>query len=120
MFSLIGLFNSIRFLHDVNNNLCRFNFPVPYILIDTFPSVTRSDVWNSTPNIHASGPPILAESSTALTDASRILHHRGPDGRGFHVDEDNGLAMGHTRLSIIDLDTGGQPIYKKGTGLVQL
>jgi len=45
------------------------------------------------------------------------LHHRGPDGRGFHVDEDNGLAMGHTRLSIIDLDTGGQPIFDEEAGL---
>jgi asparagine synthase (glutamine-hydrolysing) len=39
------------------------------------------------------------------------LFHRGPDGRGFHVDADKGLAMAHTRLSIIGLDAGTQPIY---------
>jgi asparagine synthase (glutamine-hydrolysing) len=39
------------------------------------------------------------------------IHHRGPDGRGFHYDPDNGLAMVHTRLSIIGLDAGDQPIY---------
>ncbi|WP_156840150.1 asparagine synthase (glutamine-hydrolyzing) [Novosphingobium aquimarinum] len=39
------------------------------------------------------------------------LYHRGPDGRGFHVDADKGLAMAHTRLSIIGLDAGTQPIY---------
>lgn len=39
------------------------------------------------------------------------LHHRGPDGYGFHIDEENGLAMGHARLSIIDLRTGGQPLF---------
>jgi asparagine synthase (glutamine-hydrolysing) len=39
------------------------------------------------------------------------LYHRGPDGRGFHVDADKGLAMAHTRLSIIGLEAGTQPIY---------
>jgi len=38
------------------------------------------------------------------------LHHRGPDGEGVHLDRDRGLAMGHTRLSIIDLETGDQPL----------
>ena len=37
------------------------------------------------------------------------LRHRGPDGYGFHVEGAVGLA--HARLSIIDLDTGDQPIY---------
>jgi len=39
------------------------------------------------------------------------IHHRGPDGRGRHIDARAGLAMGHTRLSIIDLNTGAQPLY---------
>ncbi len=37
-----------------------------------------------------------------------MLHHRGPDGRGFH--EAPGIGLGMTRLSIVDLDTGDQPI----------
>jgi asparagine synthase (glutamine-hydrolysing) len=36
------------------------------------------------------------------------LTHRGPDGRGVHVDGDIGL--GHARLSIIDLAAGKQPM----------
>ena len=36
------------------------------------------------------------------------LHHRGPDGEGMHIDGPIGL--GHTRLSIIDLETGAQPL----------
>ena len=41
----------------------------------------------------------------AMTDA---LHHRGPDDRGHY---DGGLAkLGHTRLSIIDIGGGHQPI----------
>lgn len=39
------------------------------------------------------------------------LQHRGPDGTGFHVDRERGLAMGHARLSIIDLQTGAQPLF---------
>jgi len=36
------------------------------------------------------------------------LHHRGPDGYGYHAQGPVGLA--HARLSIIDLATGDQPI----------
>lgn len=36
------------------------------------------------------------------------LRHRGPDGEGFHVAP--GVGLGFRRLSIIDLDTGDQPI----------
>ena len=36
------------------------------------------------------------------------ITHRGPDGRGQHVSGPVGL--GHTRLAIIDLNTGAQPI----------
>jgi len=49
----------------------------------------------------------------------RTLHHRGPDGDGVFIDEKRGLAMGHTRLSIIDLDTGSQPI-SNGVGSITL
>jgi len=36
------------------------------------------------------------------------LGHRGPDGRGLW--QDGNYALGHTRLSIIDLPTGAQPM----------
>ena len=36
------------------------------------------------------------------------ISHRGPDGRGVHLSGPVGL--GHTRLAIIDLNTGAQPI----------
>ena len=38
------------------------------------------------------------------------LHHRGPDGRAHWTSPDARAALGHTRLSIIDLSTGDQPI----------
>ncbi|HZV35610.1 MAG TPA: asparagine synthase (glutamine-hydrolyzing), partial [Verrucomicrobiae bacterium] len=36
------------------------------------------------------------------------MSHRGPDAQGIHLDRNVGL--GHLRLSIIDLSTGGQPM----------
>ena len=43
-----------------------------------------------------------------LTAMDTALVHRGPDGRGLHVD--GSLGMGMRRLSIIDLKGGEQPI----------
>ena len=42
----------------------------------------------------------------AMNDAIR---HRGPDGEGFHFEP--GLAFGHRRLAVIDLQTGAQPMF---------
>lgn len=44
----------------------------------------------------------------ALAGMTAKLAHRGPDGEGFL--EDGCLGLGHRRLSIIDLETGAQPI----------
>ena len=44
----------------------------------------------------------------AMTD---VVAHRGPDDRGFYYD--NGLAMGHRRLSIIDLSNDGHQPFEK-------
>ncbi len=38
------------------------------------------------------------------------MSHRGPDGDGLHMDDANGLGLGHRRLSIIDLSLGAQPM----------
>lgn len=40
-----------------------------------------------------------------------IIQHRGPDDEGMHIARQVGL--GHRRLSIIDLNTGRQPIYNE-------
>lgn len=44
------------------------------------------------------------------------LAHRGPDGDGYFVDEN--LALGHRRLSIIDLESGAQPMANEDESLV--
>jgi asparagine synthase (glutamine-hydrolysing) len=44
------------------------------------------------------------------------LSHRGPDDEGFF--EDKGITLGHRRLSIIDLNTGRQPIFNEDQSIV--
>src|SRR6476646_11045087 len=51
-----------------------------------------------------------AVSTQALKSAAHALHHRGPDSQGAWVSKDHRVALGHSRLSIIDLTTGDQPI----------
>jgi len=47
-----------------------------------------------------------------------LLRHRGPDGRGVFLEPDRHLGLGHARLSIIDLNTGAQPLYSDDGRLV--
>ena len=52
------------------------------------------------------------EVPTALIeDMTNTMIHRGPDEFGFYVNES--VALGHRRLSIIDLKTGKQPMSDK-------
>lgn len=51
------------------------------------------------------------EDRWLLRDMSDHLVHRGPDGMGFHVDAS--AAIGMTRLAIIDLQGGWQPLYNE-------
>src|SRR5262249_38729576 len=42
--------------------------------------------------------------------ATQSLHHRGPDAQRHWIAPDGRVALGHARLSIIDLTTGDQPV----------
>lgn len=53
---------------------------------------------------------------TLLQRMNRTLMHRGPDGEGSFVGDNVGLA--HRRLSIIDLEAGGQPIFNEDESVV--
>ena len=46
-----------------------------------------------------------------LAPSLDTLHHRGPNDRGTHVTTD--VSMGMTRLSVIDLEGGRQPVYNE-------
>jgi asparagine synthase (glutamine-hydrolysing) len=53
--------------------------------------------------------PDLRSTITAMADA---LYHRGPDAGGVWCDERAGVALGHRRLSILDLSpAGSQPMH---------
>lgn len=49
-------------------------------------------------------------SRDALLAGMRALRHRGPDGSGDWMSPDGRLGLAHTRLSVIDAESGGQPI----------
>jgi asparagine synthase (glutamine-hydrolysing) len=53
-----------------------------------------------------------------VTAMSEKLLHRGPDSSGFFVEDQ--VALGFRRLSIVDLETGDQPIYNEDGSLVLL
>jgi len=55
----------------------------------------------------------LPVSEEAVQRATRSLFHRGPDGQRHWISEDGRVALGHARLSIIDLTTGDQPIVSE-------
>ena len=58
--------------------------------------------------IYTPGCDIDAELPARMAAA---LSHRGPDGQGMFAEQ--GVALIHTRLSIIDLEHGQQPLYSQ-------
>lgn len=60
---------------------------------------------------HERSKPDLENIVSKMTDT---LEHRGPDDKGVWCDPANGLALGHRRLSIVDLSpTGHQPMSSR-------
>ncbi len=59
--------------------------------------------------------PVDREVLKKMTD---VISHRGPDGFGYYFDDDNGLAFGHRRLSIIDIEGGHQPMVTSDENFV--
>ena len=51
------------------------------------------------------------EKETIIKNMADQIIHRGPDGEGYYTDDL--VALGHRRLSIIDIKGGGQPIYNE-------
>ena len=61
--------------------------------------------------IKFNGSSISTNEIDELTDS---LAHRGPDGRGTWFNQNKNIALGHRRLSILDLsDAGHQPMISK-------
>ncbi len=53
------------------------------------------------------------ETLSSMTDA---LSHRGPDDRGIYLNPEEGLGLGHRRLSVIDLSSAGRQPMSNGPG----
>jgi asparagine synthase (glutamine-hydrolysing) len=51
-----------------------------------------------------------------LAGMNRTQRHRGPDGEGMHAAP--GIGLAHTRLAIIDLATGAQPMFNEDGSVV--
>ena len=58
----------------------------------------------------------LAQGESVLKNMMDAIIHRGPDSAGTHVDEN--ISLGFRRLSIIDLDSGTQPMYNETGDIV--
>jgi asparagine synthase (glutamine-hydrolysing) len=56
--------------------------------------------------VNPDGPPPLESARRGL----EVLRHRGPDAANTWVSPDRTVALAHARLSIIDLNTGDQPL----------
>ena len=56
------------------------------------------------------------EEKKTVKAMADLIAHRGPDGEGFYVDDR--AALGHRRLSIIDLAGGAQPMFNEDGSLV--
>ncbi len=58
----------------------------------------------------------VVDRDQTIRNMTEVITHRGPDSNGFFSDDY--VSMGFRRLSIIDLDTGHQPIYNEDKTLV--
>ncbi len=58
-------------------------------------------------------------SEALLLESLKKLEHRGPDSRHHLITHNGRVGLGHTRLSIIDLFTGDQPISNE-TGSIHI
>ena len=56
-------------------------------------------------------------SEQAIGRVRDVLQHRGPDGDGICVDRSARISLVHTRLAVIDLETGAQPLHSKDGSL---
>lgn len=52
----------------------------------------------------------LSQAQNTIKTMCDIIAHRGPDGEGFFISDD--VALGHRRLSLIDIEGGSQPMSR--------
>ncbi|MBW2082866.1 MAG: asparagine synthase (glutamine-hydrolyzing) [Deltaproteobacteria bacterium] len=55
-----------------------------------------------------------------MASAVACLRHRGPDDHGIYFDKYNGIGLGHSRLSVIDLSKAGRQPMSNENGNIQV
>ncbi len=58
----------------------------------------------------------LSDAAATLGRMTNMIAHRGPDDEGAWVDQEAGVALGHRRLSIIDLSAAGHQPMRSPSG----
>ncbi len=53
-----------------------------------------------------------------FSKALNRLHHRGPDEKSIYCSDDNRFFLGHTRLSVVGLHNGKQPLLSKNEDII--
>ncbi|MFT4100283.1 MAG: amidotransferase 1, exosortase A system-associated [Burkholderiaceae bacterium] len=61
--------------------------------------------------LHPTANPGATDDARSIQTMLDVIAHRGPDEQGIHVEPR--VALGHKRLSIIDLATGRQPLFNE-------
>ncbi|MFT5429682.1 MAG: asparagine synthase (glutamine-hydrolyzing) [Myxococcota bacterium] len=61
---------------------------------------------------------VLGHRVPNLDPALDALHHRGPDGRGQWRGANGNIALGHTRLALVDPAGGAQPLFNEDRSVV--
>ena len=57
-------------------------------------------------------------TDAGLATVLKVLEHRGPDGNGVFIDETARITFAHTRLAVVDLKTGAQPLHSDDGNIV--
>ena len=66
-------------------------------------------------NFGAVGPKLPEAAQARVLE---MLQHRGPDGHEYFVDDTGQITLLHTGLSVIDLETGAQPLESENGDVV--
>ena len=54
----------------------------------------------------------------AIVKMNRIQTHRGPDSYGEYINPSSGVALAMRRLSIIDIESGSQPLISEDKNFI--
>jgi asparagine synthase (glutamine-hydrolysing) len=57
-------------------------------------------------------------SNTLVHEMNNQIIHRGPDDNGVYINSSSTVSIGMRRLSIIDIETGNQPMYSSDNSII--